>query len=64
VRVFNNLGIIQKRQGDIQLAQENYKKALDLEPNSFFPNYNMGVLLSLDRSRHADSIQHLKIALE
>lgn len=46
------------------MAQENYKKALELEPNSFFPNYNMGVLLSLDRSRHAESIKHLKIALE
>jgi tetratricopeptide (TPR) repeat protein len=43
---------------------ESYKRALELDPNSFFPNYNMGVLLSLDRSKHADCIKHLKIALE
>ena len=37
---------------------------MDLEPESFFPNYNMGVLLSLDRSRHEECIRHLKVALD
>ena len=46
VRVFNNLGIIQKRKGDKQDALESYQAALNVDVKSFFPNYNMGVLLS------------------
>jgi lipoprotein NlpI len=46
VRVYNNLGIIQKRKGDKAAALENYQAALEIDVKSFFPNYNMGVLLS------------------
>ena len=60
VRVHNNLGIIQKRSGDTQAAMESYKSALKLDPKSFFPNYNIGVLLSLEKDRHEESISYLK----
>ncbi len=46
VRVYNNLGIIQKRKGDKEAALESYMAALEIDVKSFFPNYNMGVLLS------------------
>lgn len=46
VRVYNNLGIIQKRQGDVQLAIASYQSALQADPDSFFPNYNLAVLLA------------------
>ena len=46
MRVHNNLAIIQKRSGDNQLAAENFKKALLQEPESFYPNYNLGLLLA------------------
>ena len=46
VRVFNNLGIIQKRKGDMDGAFSSYESALKVDARSFFPNYNMGVLLS------------------
>jgi tetratricopeptide (TPR) repeat protein len=52
VRVYNNLGIIQKRQGETDAALESYKKALQIDSGSFFPNYNMGVLLAGERSKH------------
>ena len=46
VRVFNNLGIMQKRMGNNDQAMINYETALKVDAQSFFPNYNMGVLLS------------------
>ena len=44
MRVFNNLGILMKRNGKTQEAESVYNAALDIDPESFFPNYNMGVL--------------------
>ena len=46
VRVYNNLGIIQKRGGNNQEAMESYQNALRVDQKSFFPNYNLGVLLA------------------
>jgi tetratricopeptide (TPR) repeat protein len=51
VRVYNNLGIIQKRSGDQEGAQKSYESALQVDAKSFFPNYNMGVLLSQQREK-------------
>lgn len=42
----------------------SYKHALEIEPLSFFPNYNLGMLLILDKDRFANSIQYLKVASE
>jgi tetratricopeptide (TPR) repeat protein len=46
VRVYNNLGIIQNRQGEVHLAIASYQSALKADPDSFFPNYNLAVLLA------------------
>jgi len=40
------LGIIQKRQGDVGEAIKSYKSAIATDPDSFFPNYNLAVLLA------------------
>jgi len=45
-RVYNNLGIIQNRQGEDALAVESYSQALKIDSENFFPNYNLGVLLA------------------
>lgn len=63
VKVYNNLGIIQKREGNLEAALDCYQRAIQIEPTSFFPNYNMGVLLSHDRVKHSESIKYLKTAL-
>ena len=44
IRVFNNLGIIQKRSGNHVDAEQAYMNALAIDEDSFFPNYNLGVL--------------------
>ena len=62
VRIHNNLGIINKRQGDTKEALQNYQNALQVDPQSFFPNYNMGVLLST--SNKDESLSYFSRALE
>ncbi len=42
--MFNNLGIIQNRQGEDAKAVESYQSALKIDSDNFFPNYNLGVL--------------------
>ncbi len=37
IRVRNNLGIIQKRQGQNAEAEASYQAAAALDPSSFFP---------------------------
>ena len=37
VRVFNNLGIIQKRAGGFEESMESYLQALKIQPECFFP---------------------------
>ena len=64
VRLFNNLGIIQKRKGDKQEALESYQAALRVDSKSFFPNYNMGVLLSQDRQKMDEALTYFNRALE
>jgi tetratricopeptide (TPR) repeat protein len=64
VRVYNNLGIIQKRNGDKEGAFASYEHALTVDPKSFFPNYNLGVLLAQDRTQHDRSIEFLQKALD
>lgn len=44
VRVYNNKGIIQKRRGDLTEAMASYQAAIDIDSESFFPHYNLGVL--------------------
>ena len=64
VRIFNNLGIFQKRKGDKKEALESYQAALKIDAKSFFPNYNMGVLLSQDRGKMDEALTYFNCALE
>ena len=64
VRVYNNLGIIQKRTGDGEGALASYEAALRVDGASFFPNYNLGVLLSQEKRQPAESLVYFKRALD
>ena len=64
IRVQNNLGILQKRDGHVEEAIASYKKALEIDPLSFFANYNLGMLLTFDKNNFKDSIQYLQIVQE
>ena len=44
-------------------AQESYQSALNMDKNSFFPNYNMGVLMSQDVSQVDEALSYFKKAL-
>ncbi len=50
------MGILQKRDGHVEEAIASYKKALEIDPLSFFANYNLGMLLTFDKDRFKDSI--------
>ena len=63
VRVYNNLGIIQKRNGDSEGALASYEKALKVDRASFFPNYNLGVLLSQEKMQPAEALVYFNRAL-
>ena len=58
----NNLGIVQKRLGDVEQAENSYKEALKQEPKSFFPNYNLAVLLASE-GQYQESVTYFKQAL-
>ena len=64
VRVYNNLGIIQKRKGDSEAAIESYQAALTVDAKSFFPNYNLGVLLAQEKMQAQDSLTYFNQALD
>ena len=65
MRVHNNLAIIQKRNGDSSQAESNFIKALEKEPHSFYPNYNLGLLLAQDKKKEKlqQSLQYFEKAL-
>ena len=42
----------------------NYETALKVDPHSFFPNYNMGVLLAQDKNSVDESLQYFNRALD
>ncbi|TNV86060.1 hypothetical protein FGO68_gene7424 [Halteria grandinella] len=52
VRVYNNKGIIQKRKGDLKEAMASYQAAIDIDGDSFFPHYNLGVLKAQMKDYH------------
>jgi len=45
-------------------AEQSYLKALQIDPSSFFPNYNMGVLLSNDKEQELKCTEFFLKALE
>lgn len=64
IRIYNNLAIIFKRNGDLEAAQSNYDIALSIDKTSFFPNYNMGVLKALSRETEQEGIEYFEKALQ
>jgi tetratricopeptide (TPR) repeat protein len=60
-RVYNNLGILQKRKGNLGEALASYQAALDIDPESFFPTYNIGVLKA--HMKDSSAIEYFKQAL-
>ena len=62
IRVHNNLGIIQKRTGQAQEAEASYHAALEIDSESFFPNYNLAVLKAQTQD-YAEARTYFKKAL-
>lgn len=62
VRVANNIGILRKRQGDVDAAVTAYQSALHQQPDAFYPNYNLGVLLASE-SKYHEAVGYLEHAL-
>lgn len=63
VRLHNNLGIIQKRKGDLEQAIASYQTALTADSKSFFPNYNLAVLLATE-GQYEKAVTYFKEALQ
>jgi tetratricopeptide (TPR) repeat protein len=63
IRVFNNLGIIHKRNGNTIEAEASYLAALEIDAQSFFPNYNLGVLKAAIKD-YPSALQYFNKALE
>lgn len=64
VRVYNNLGIIYKRDDDLSSAMKNYKAAIQVDPKSFFPNYNLAVMLAPDPANREMALKYFTPALK
>jgi Tfp pilus assembly protein PilF len=45
VRLYNNLGIIQKSSGEVEQAKVSFLTALNKDPKAFYPNYNYAMIL-------------------
>ena len=45
VQAWTNLGVVQRRLGDLDSAEESFRNAFELEPESFNSNANMAALL-------------------
>jgi len=62
VRLSNNLGIIQKRRGDVEAAIRSYRDAIELDETSFYPNYNLAVVLA-DQAKFQEAILYFRNSL-
>ena len=45
-KLYNNLGVLNTRNNETEQAYCNYSEALVLQPDSFFANYNLAVLVA------------------
>lgn len=50
-----------KRKGETDAAIQSYMSALESEPQAFFPNYNLSVLLASE-SKYQESIKYFLIS--
>lgn len=57
-RAYNNMGMIQFKQGNIADARRSYGKALEIEPNNADVNYNAGIAAMADHDL-AKAEEHL-----
>jgi len=48
----------------MQKAEQSYLQALEIDPESFFPNYNMGVLKSNDKNQEEDCLKYFLKSLQ
>lgn len=64
IRIFNNLGILHKRKGEVKQAQESYHRAIEIDGESFFANYNMGVFKASigNQDNDKESLKYLQKA--
>jgi tetratricopeptide (TPR) repeat protein len=61
--IYNDLGFVLERQGLTDEAVRQYRKALELDPESASAHYNLGVSL-MRRSEYAAAESHFRAALE
>lgn len=57
-RAYNNMGMIQFKQGNVADARRSYGKALEIEPNNADVNYNAGIAAMADHDL-AKAEEHL-----
>ena len=67
---YTNLGVLYHRVpgwpigfGSKELAQENFKKALEIAPKNIDANYFYALFL-IDQDKKSEALEHLKIALD
>ncbi|WRH68691.1 MAG: tetratricopeptide repeat protein [Planktothrix sp. GU0601_MAG3] len=43
-KIYNNLGLICNKENDLECAQKNYQKAIEIDPKNYVAHYNLGKL--------------------
>jgi tetratricopeptide (TPR) repeat protein len=62
VNVYNSLGVLHRKKGDLDTALKNYIKAIKVHPGEPFIHYNIGRLY-LEKKEIADAKHHFKKAV-
>ncbi len=62
VNVYNSLGVLYRKKGDLDTALKNYIKAIKVHPDEPFIHYNIGRLY-LEKKEIADAKYHFKEAV-
>ena len=62
VNVYNSLGVLHRKKGDLDTALKNYKKAIKVHPDEPYIHYNIGRLY-LEKKELADAKDHFKKAI-
>lgn len=62
VNVYNSLGVLHRKKGDLDTALKNYLKAIKVHPDEPYIHYNIGRLY-LEKKEIADARDHFKKAV-
>ena len=62
VNVYNSLGVLHRKKGDLDTALKNYIKAIKVHPDEPYIHYNIGRLY-LEKKEIADAKDHFKKAI-